>query len=108
MDEIYILQAVGIIALITMAIRFLPFIIFNGKNKTPVFVERLGKILPFAVMGMLVVYCLKDMNFKTIDGFVPLVISCLVVTLSYIWKLNTLVSIVVGTLCYMVLIQFVF
>lgn len=97
-----------VIILVTIFLRFLPFIVFNDKNKTPKFIEKLGKVLPYAIMGMLVVYCLKDVSFKSLDSFLPALISCIVVGGLYIWKRNTLVSIVIGTICYMLLVQLVF
>lgn len=100
--------SVAVIALITAALRFLPFIIFKNDKKTPAIITKLGKILPFAVMGMLVVYCLKDVSFTSLSSFVPALISCLLVAGLYIWKRNTLISIVSGTVCYMLLVQLVF
>ena len=108
MENSKIWLSVAIIALITAALRFLPFIIFKNEEKTPAIITKLGKILPFAVMGMLVVYCLKDVSFTSLSGFVPALISCLLVAVLYIWKRNTLISIVSGTVCYMLLVQLVF
>lgn len=99
--------AVVIISLITALLRFAPFLIFR-KGKTPRVIEYLGKVLPFAVMGMLVVYCLKDVSFASVGGFVPALIAGAVVAGSYIWKRNTLLSILIGTVIYMVLVQAVF
>ena len=81
-------------------------LLFRGK--TPKIIEKLGRLLPYAIMGILVVYCLKDTNFTQISGFLPALISCIVVGLLYVWKRNTLLSIIVGTICYMVLVQMVF
>lgn len=100
--------SIAIIALITAALRFLPFIIFKNDKKTPAIITKLGRILPFAVMGMLVVYCLKDVSFTSPSDFIPALISCLLVAGLYIWKRNTLISIVCGTVCYMLLVQLVF
>ena len=108
MENQIIWFSVAIIALITAALRFLPFIIFKNDKKTPAIITKLGRILPFAVMGMLVVYCLKDVNFTSPSGFVPALISCIVVAVLHIWKRNTLISIVSGTVCYMLLVQLVF
>lgn len=99
---------VAVISLVTILLRFLPFLIFNGNRKTPVIIEKLSKILPYAIMGMLVVYCLKDLNFTSVSGCLPQVIACVVVGVLYVWKRNTLLSIVCGTICYMVLVQLVF
>ncbi len=108
MENSKIWLSIAIISLVTAALRFLPFIIFKNDKKTPAIITKLGKILPFAVMGMLVVYCLKDVNFSSPAGFVPALISCLIVAGLYIWKRNTLISIVCGTVCYMLLVQLVF
>lgn len=108
MTDTHFWLSVAIMAIGTALLRFLPFIIFNGKKKTPKIIEKLSKTLPFAVMGMLVIYCLKDVTFTDISGFVPQLIACLVVGLLYIWKRNTLLSIIAGTLCYMLLVQLVF
>jgi len=108
MSNLYIYSAVVIIAVVTALTRFLPFVIFGGKTKTPKAVETLGKLLPYAIMGMLVVYCLKDISFLKTANFLPQIISLAVVATSYILKRNTLLSIISGTVCNMLLIQFVF
>lgn len=108
MKDLYAWYVIAVIALVTAALRFLPFIIFNGNRKTPAIIERLGKVLPYAIMGMLVVYCLKGVSFKSVAGFLPSLIACLVVAVLYIWKRNTLISIIAGTICYMFLVQVVF
>ena len=108
MTDMYIWSAVAVIALVTALIRFLPFIVFNGNRQTPKIIEKLGRVLPYAIMGMLVVYCLKDVNFSDVSDFVPQLIACLVVGVLYIWKRNTLISIVCGTVCYMILVQAIF
>ena len=108
MNDMRTWYIVAVIALVTMLLRFLPFTIFNGNRKTPKIVEKLGKVLPYAIMGMLVVYCLKDLSFASVSSFLPQLIACLVVSVLYVWKRNTLVSIICGTICYMLLVQFVF
>ena len=108
MPDLHTWLTVAVIALVTILVRFLPFLIFRGNRKTPEIIEKLGRILPYAIMGMLVVYCLKGMSFTDISGFLPQIIACLVVGVLYVWKRNTLISIVCGTVCYMVLLQFVF
>lgn len=103
-----ILLKVGVIALVTVVIRFLPFMIWSGKRKIPAFIEKFSHMLPYAVMGMLVVYCLKDISFVNTSDFLPEMISCLLVVALYVWKRNTLISIISGTVCYMFLVQVVF
>lgn len=99
--------AILVMALVTAVLRFLPFVIFSGKE-TPKLITDLGKVLPYAVMGMLVVYCLKGVSFASLSGFMPEMIASVTVVLTYLWKKNTLFSIITGTAFYMFLIQTVF
>ena len=99
---------IAVVAIVTAMLRFLPFILFDGKRKTPERIEKLGKILPYAIMGMLVVYCLKDLSFTSVSTCLPQLIACMIVGVLYVWKRNTLISIVSGTVCYMLLVQLVF
>lgn len=101
-----LLVTVGV--LVTMATRFLPFLIFGESRKTPPIVEHLSKTLPFAIMGMLVVYCLKDISFIDSPFGLPELIACAVVASLHVWKRNSLLSIGAGTVCYMLLVQLVF
>lgn len=95
-------------ALVTAATRFLPFLIFGGGKKTPDIIIYLGKVLPYAIMGMLVVYCFKDVNFLATPHGIPELLSCVVVAALHLWRRNSLLSIGVGTVFYMVLVQLVF
>ncbi|MBP3322539.1 MAG: AzlD domain-containing protein [Clostridia bacterium] len=108
MDDLHIWLAIAVMSIVTAATRFLPFLLFSGKKKTPKLIERLGKTLPFAIMGMLVVYCLKGVHFGGLSGFLPPLLACLAVGATYVWKRNTLFSIISGTVLYLVLVQFVF
>ena len=94
--------------LVTMATRFIPFLIFGEKRKTPAVIEYLGTVLPCAIMGMLVVYCLKDVSFVNGTFGIPELIACAVVAALHVWKRNSLLSIGGGTVCYMLLVQLVF
>lgn len=105
MHDIYL---VIIITLVTMATRFLPFLIFGEKRKTPAIVTYLGQVLPFALMGMLVVYCLKDVSLLTFPHGLPELIGIVIVAVLHIWKRNTLLSIGAGTVAYMLFVQLVF
>ena len=100
--------AIAVMALITALLRFLPFIIFKGKASPPKLVEKLGRLLPSAVIAMLVVYCLKDMNFSATVDYLPAIIAGLLVGVLHVWKSNTLLSVISGTVCYMLLVQYVF
>ena len=95
-------------ALVTAATRFLPFLIFRKKESTPAIITYLGQVLPCAIMGMLVVYCMKDVQFFSAPFGLPETIGCGLVALLHIWKRNSLLSIGVGTVCYMLLVQLVF
>ena len=99
---------VAVVALVTIGLRFLPFLVFGGRKTTPPFVAYLGKVLPCAVMGMLVVYCLRNIQIASAPHGLPEIISCLLVAGLHLWKRNTLISIVGGTVCYMLLVQLVF
>lgn len=97
---------VALIALATAATRFLPFLIFGGKREAPKAVTQLGNALPCAIMGMLVVYCLKDISFLQAPYGIPELLGCVIVAALHIWKRNTLLSIGGGTVCYMLLLHF--
>ena len=99
---------VSIVALVTAFLRFLPFLIFGEDRTTPPVITYLGKVLPFAIMGMLVIYCLKDVSFRSGSFGIPEILGCILVGLLHIWKRNTLLSIGAGTVCYMLLVQLVF
>ena len=87
--------------------RFLPFAIFNEKRKTPAFVQYLGRFLPSAVFGMLVVYCLRNVHVLSGTHGLPEFISILVTGVLHIWKRQMLLSIAGGTICYMLLLHFI-
>ncbi|MBQ8001942.1 MAG: AzlD domain-containing protein [Clostridia bacterium] len=106
MNNTYALCAILTMALVTALLRFFPFVVM-GKKKTPPFVEYLGKMLPYAVMAMLVVYCLKGINFTAFPFALPEIISVGVVVLMHVWKRNTLLSIIAGTVCYMIIIRLI-
>lgn len=91
-------------AVITFALRAVPFVIFHGARKMPGWLERLGKMLPSAIMAVLIVYCLKDIGEDWIGVGIPCILAVAVVAFSYKWKHNTLISIVFGTAAYMLLL----
>ena len=94
-------------ALVTAGLRFAPFLFFAGR-KTPRIVTDLGRLLPCATMGMLVVYCLKGVSLASLRGFLPELLAGALVVGSYVWRRNTLLSILAGTVFYMLLVQVVF
>ena len=108
MNDLHSALIIAVIALVTAGLRFLPFLLFSGNKQTPPFVAYLGRMLPYAVMGMLVVYCLRNVSFTSAPHGLPEMISCLLVALLHLWKRSTLLSIAGGTACYMLLVQTVF
>ena len=99
---------IGAVVLATMLTRFLPFIIFPAGKSTPKFIQYLGKVLPAAVFGLLVVYCLKDVNILTGSHGIPELIAIAFVIVLHLWKKQMLLSIAGGTVLYMLLVQLVF
>lgn len=106
-DTMYPVLVIGVIALVTALLRFLPFWVFDGRRPMPKVIRYLGSVLPYCVMAMLVVYCLKSISFVSISGWLPAAVSVAVVVLLHIWKRNTLLSIIGSTVCYMLLIRFI-
>lgn len=108
MPDLHSVLIIAVVALVTIALRFLPFLIFGENRKTPPLITYLGQVLPYAIMGMLVVYCLKGVTFTAAPFGIPEFIGCAVVAGLHLWKRSTLLSIGAGTVCYMLLVQFVF
>lgn len=92
----------------TMITRFLPFLIFKSDKPTPKYVQYLGKMLPSAALGMLVIYCLKDVSLFKGNHGTPELISIIIVIVLHLWKRQMLISIAGGTIFYMMLIQLIF
>ena len=108
MNNTYIWTMIAVMALVTALLRFLPFIIFSNNQKTPKTIEKLSSILPFAIMGMLVVYCMKSISFTSVAGFLPMLIAGAIVVALHVWKRSTLISIIGGTVSYMLMVQLIF
>ena len=108
MTTVQSLITIGIIALGTVFTRFLPFWLFPKGNPAPHIVAYLGKVLPCAVMGLLVVYCLKDVQPAAAPYGLPKLIAVAATAGLHVWKKNTLLSVGVGTVLYMLLVQLVF
>lgn len=107
-QSLHSILLIVVMAVVTFVLRAFPFLVFSGKKPTPQFVTYLGKVLPYAIIGMLVIYCVKDISFSAVGDFLPYIIAGAVVVLLHIWRRNTLLSIIAGTLSYMALVQFVF
>lgn len=99
---------IALCALATMITRFLPFFVFRTNKPTPKYIRYLGKALPAAIFGMLVVYCLKNITILTGNHGLPELIAITLVVVLHLWKRNMLLSILGGTVCYMLLVQIVF
>lgn len=99
---------IAMVVLGTVITRFLPFVLFPADKPTPKFIAYLGKVLPSAVIAMLVVYCLKGVNLFTGSHGMPEFIAIAIVVLLHLWKRQMLLSIAGGTIAYMLLIQLVF
>ena len=104
--SLHTLLLIAVMALVTIAIRFLPFIVFSKKS--PAALQYLGDVLPYAIMAMLLVYCLKNTSIITEPHGLPELMSVALVAFLHKWRHNTLLSIFCGTVCYMLLVQLVF
>ncbi len=104
----YAIITILILAIVTLIIRALPFILFRGKE-VPAFITYLGKVLPYALIAMLVIYCLKDVSFASGGTYmIPEIISIIFIVIIHKLKHNMLLSVGCGTLLYMSLVQLVF
>lgn len=99
---------IGMVVFGTMLTRFLPFLVFPAGKPTPKYIQYLGKVLPGAVFGLLVIYCLKNVSIFTGSHGLPELIAIVLVVVLHLWKRQMLLSIAGGTICYMLLVQFVF
>ena len=99
---------IGMVVLGTVMTRFVPFLVFPAGKPTPKYIQYLGKVLPAAVFGLLVIYCLKNVSLFAGSHGIPEMIGIAVVGGLHLWKRQMLISIAGGTVCYMLLVQFVF
>lgn len=99
---------IALCALGTMATRFLPFLLFSSRRPTPRYIQYLGRVLPGAIFGMLVIYCLRNVDLMAGSHGLPEAIAIAVVVALHLWKGQMLLSIAGGTICYMLLVQLVF
>lgn len=96
---------IAILAVVTFMTRALPFLIFSRDKKTPKYIQYLGSVLPLAVFGMLVVYCLKDVEWMQGVHGIPEVLGILATVLIHVWRRQLFLSIATGTIVYMILIR---
>ena len=99
---------IAVMGLAVLATRIVPVLIFGRGEKVPEFILYLGRVVPYTAMGLLIVYCLRDMPVLDAPHGLPEIISLAVVTGTYLWKRNTIMSVVIGTALYMFLVQSIF
>lgn len=97
-----------VISVVTFVLRATPFLLFSRSGQIPKVIVYLGNVLPPAVMGMLIVYCLKNVNMMNAPHGIPELIAVTVVMGLHLWRKNNLLSIIGGTAVYMFLVQFIF
>ena len=102
------IASIAVMAVITFLTRALPFLLFDRGESPPKIVLYLGRVLPPAIIAMLIIYCLRGVSFATPGGWVPQLLCVAVVAGLHLWKHNNLLSIFGGTILYMVLVQAVF
>lgn len=105
---IHSMLIIAVIAIVTLVIKFTPFWVFPPGKEVPKVINYLGDLLPYAIMGMLVIYCLRTVSFSDMANWAPAFISIALIVVLHVWKRSNLISILGGTVCYMVLIQGVF
>ena len=98
---------IGMVILGTVLTRFAPFLLFPAGKPTPRYIQYLGKVLPSAVFGLLVIYCLKNVSIFTGGHGIPELLAIALVAVLHLWKRQMLLSIAGGTLCYMILVQWI-
>lgn len=105
--EFHAAVLIAVMSLVTIFLRALPFLVFSGR-RIPDTIRYLGDVLPPAVMGMLVVYCLRSVSIVRYPHGLPEFISCLLVAVLQVWRRNSLLSILAGTIAYMIFLRCVF
>ena len=92
---------IAVMSLVTIMLRFLPFAVF--RKNVPAYIAYLGKVLPAAIIGMLVIYCLKDVSLTSFPFALPELAACAIVVAVQVWKRNSILSILSGTVVYMLI-----
>ena len=103
-DHMHAMIVIAVMGLAVLATRIVPVLIFGRGEKVPEFILYLGRVVPYTAMGLLIVYCLRDMPVLDAPHGLPEIISLTVVTGTYLWKRNTILSVVAGTALYMFLV----
>lgn len=102
------IASIAVMAVVTFLTRALPFLLFDRGDHPPKIILYLGRVLPPAIIAMLIVYCLKGVTFVSLGGWVPSFVAGLTAVVLHLWKGNDLISIFGATVLYMVLVQGVF
>lgn len=102
------IAAIVVMAAVTFLTRVLPFLLFDRGSAPPKVVLYLGRVLPPAVIAMLIIYCLRHVSFAAVGSWAPQLLAAAAVVVLHVWKGNNLLSIFGGTVLYMVLVQAVF
>ena len=103
-NTVYLIAVIAVIAIVTWALRAFPFLLF-GSRPLPKTIQYLGKVLPPAIMTILVIYCLRDTNVSQFPYGVPELAACTLIVILQILRKNMYLSIIAGTACYMILIR---
>lgn len=107
-EQVHAMIVIAAMGLAVLATRIMPVLIFGRGEKVPEFILYLGRVVPYTAMGLLIVYCLRDVPVLEAPHALPEAISLAVVTMTYLWKRNSILSVVIGTVLYMYLVQLVF
>jgi branched-subunit amino acid transport protein AzlD len=107
-EAVHAMIIILVMGLATLATRIVPVLIFGRGEKVPEFILYLGRVVPYTAMGLLIVYCLRDVPVLEAPHGLPEIISLSVVSVIYLWKRNTILSVVIGTALYMFLVQSIF
>ena len=107
-EQMHAMIVIAVMGLAVLATRIVPVLIFGRGEKVPEFILYLGRVVPYTAMGLLIVYCLRDMPVLEAPHGLPEIISLAVVAGTYLWKRNTILSVVIGTALYMFLVQSIF
>lgn len=103
-NTVYLIAVIAVIAIVTWALRAFPFLLF-GSRPLPKTIRYLGKVLPPAIMTVLVIYCLRDTNIGQFPHGIPELAACALVVILQVLKKNMYLSIIAGTACYMILLH---
>ena len=107
-DYRHAMIVIAVMGLAVLSTRIVSVLIFGRGERVPEFILYLGRVVPYTAMGLLIVYCLRDMPVLDAPHGLPEIISLTVVTVTYLWKRNTILSVVAGTALYMFLVQSIF